>query len=48
MVEVVIRAANMKLSAISATAAMHMSVNGQWESENESKRVCGRAGGSVV
>lgn len=36
MVEVVIKAAKMKLSAISATKVMHMSVRGQCESANES------------
>lgn len=47
MVNVVIKAANIKLSAISATKAMHASVNGQCESVNESKRVDGGAGRSV-
>lgn len=47
MVEVVISAAKMRLSAISATRVMHMSVNGQCESANESGRVggCGRSMG---
>ena len=48
MVKVVMRAAKMKLSAISATMTMHMSVNGQCDSVNESKRVEGGAGGSVA
>lgn len=47
MVEVVIRAAKMKLSAISATKAMHMSVRGQCESTNESGWV-GDGGGESV
>lgn len=48
MVEAAIKVAKMKLSAISATAVMHMSVSGQCDSVNESKRVNGEAGGSGV
>jgi len=47
MVEVAIRAARTKLSVISATRAIHTSVSGQWESENESRRVDDRADGLV-
>lgn len=47
MVEVVIRAAKMKLSAISATKVMHTSVRGQCESANESGWVGDGGDGSV-
>ena len=46
-VEVAIRAARAKLSAISATTAMHVSVSGQWESVNESRRVDSGGDGPV-
>ena len=39
------RAARTKLPAIRATAAMHTSVSGQWESVNESKMVDDGGGG---
>jgi hypothetical protein len=47
MVEVVIRPAKMRFSAISATTVMQMSVNGQCDSENESRRTDGGAGESA-
>jgi hypothetical protein len=47
MFEAVIRAAKMKLSPISATMVIHMSVSGQWVSVNESRYVYGGIGGSV-
>ena len=44
-VVVAIRAAKTKLSVTSATTAIHISVTGQCESVNESKRVGDRVGG---
>jgi len=44
-VEIAMRVARTKLSAIRATMAMHTSVSGQWESVNESRRVGGRGVG---
>lgn len=44
-VEIAIRAARTKPSVTSATTAIHRNVTGQWESENESRRVGDGAGG---
>ena len=46
-VDVIMRAAKARLSAISATMAMHTRVSGQWESGNESRWVGDRGGGPM-